>query len=85
MSLSSATVERNGGVIPAADPPALADNLRDKVCEALSHVLNEGVDIHRCLAAQALGHIDSPVAVRALIPALLDEDEDVRTPIARRG
>jgi HEAT repeat protein len=45
-------------------------------------VLREGVDIHRCLAAQALGHIDSPVAIGGLIPALLDEDEDVRTDAA---
>ena len=45
-------------------------------------MLREGIDIHRCEAAQALGRIDRPAAARALVDALLDEDEDVRTDAA---
>jgi HEAT repeat protein len=55
---------------------------RDAVCAALARVLRDGVDIHRCLAAQALGHIGSPLGVAALVAALLDEDEDVRVDAA---
>ena len=53
-----------------------------EACRALGGVLREGIDIHRCEAAQALGRIDRPAAVRALVDALLDEDEDVRTDAA---
>ncbi|MCH7487852.1 MAG: HEAT repeat domain-containing protein [Proteobacteria bacterium] len=52
------------------------------VCGALSGILRDGVDIHRCLAAQALGRIGQPAAVGPLMEALLDEDEDVRTDAA---
>ncbi|NQU58597.1 MAG: HEAT repeat domain-containing protein, partial [Rhodospirillales bacterium] len=52
------------------------------VCGALCDVLLGGIDIHRVLAAQALGHIGGEEAVDALIKALLDEDEDVRTDAA---
>jgi len=48
----------------------------------LSGILCDGVDIHRCLAAQALGHVGASDAVPPLIDALLDEDEDVRTDAA---
>jgi HEAT repeat protein len=53
-----------------------------EVCRALGGVLRAGVDIHRSEAAQALGRIDRPAAARALVDALLDEDEDVRTDAA---
>lgn len=53
-----------------------------EVCEVLSGILADGVDIHRCLAAKALGRIGAPAAVEPLIGALLDEDEDVRTDAA---
>jgi HEAT repeat protein len=61
---------------------AVSVDLRGEVCKALGGVLREGVDIHRCLAARALGRIDHPEAVAALVDALLDEDEDVRTDAA---
>ena len=48
----------------------------------MSGVLGAGIDSHRCLAAQALGRIGGEGAVEALIEALLDEDEDVRTDAA---
>ncbi len=53
-----------------------------RVSRALQDVLAEGIDIHRCLAARALGKIGHPSAVPALVKALLDEDEDVRTDAA---
>lgn len=55
---------------------------RDSVCAALCRVLADGVDIHRCMAAQALGRIGHPGAVESLVEALLDEDADVRTDAA---
>ena len=52
------------------------------VNQALSSILRDGVDIHRCAAAQALGAIGNTASVDILIEALLDEDEDVRTDAA---
>ncbi|MBC8339511.1 MAG: HEAT repeat domain-containing protein, partial [Alphaproteobacteria bacterium] len=57
-------------------------SVAEEVCGALSGVLHNGVDIHRCLAAQALGRIGDDRAVEPLIGSLLDEDEDVRTDVA---
>lgn len=55
-----------------------------RLCHSLSNVLRDGIDIHRCLAAQALGQVRSEGsdAVDALIDALRDEDEDVRADAA---
>ena len=60
--------------------PSLGDlgNVSDTLCD----ILLSGIDIHRVLAAQALGHIGGEDAIDALIKALLDEDEDVRTDAA---
>lgn len=52
------------------------------ICTSLETVLNEGVDVHRCLAAKALGQINATKSVKSLIKALLDEDEDVRSDAA---
>ncbi len=52
------------------------------MCNVLCGILHEGMDIHRVLAAQALGRIGGEGVVDALIEALLDEDEDVRTDAA---
>lgn len=46
--------------------------------DALVRILEEGVDVHRCAAAQALAHCPQGVAGAALRKALLDEDPDVR-------
>lgn len=54
----------------------------EAVCEALARVLGSGVDVHRCLAAKALGRIGHPSAVPPLIDALLDEDPDLRSDAA---
>jgi len=48
----------------------------------MGEILGEGVDVHRCLAAQALGRIGAPSGVEPLTKALLDEDSDVRTDAA---
>ena len=52
------------------------------VCTALGDILSDGIDVHRCQAAKALGRIGAPDSVPPLIKALLDEDEDVRTDAA---
>ena len=61
---------------------SMPDGMRDEVCRVLSGILGAGVDVHRCIAAQALGRIGGEGAVQSLIAALLDEDEDVRTDAA---
>jgi HEAT repeat protein len=49
-----------------------------KINHVLSEILLEGVDVHRCAAARALGQIGDPQSADALQKALLDEDPDVR-------
>lgn len=60
----------------------LTGGMRADVCAALARILHDGIDVHRCMAARALGRMDQPEAVEALVEALLDEDEDVRTDAA---
>lgn len=50
--------------------------------EVLSEILGNGVDVHRCAAARALGKIASPGANEILVKSLLDEDPDVRVDAA---
>jgi len=57
-------------------------NNKDRVCQTLCDLLSDGLDIHRTIAAQALGHMGYNEAVPDLIGSLLDEDEDVRTDAA---
>jgi HEAT repeat protein len=64
------------------DQAPVSQPVLDEVCQVLGGILSDGVDVHRCLAAQASGHIGAPAAVQPLISALLDEDEDVRTDAA---
>lgn len=82
MSLRNNTIEpdapRGAEISSAASPVDDAS----EVCRALARVLREGIDAHRCQAAQALGRIHDPAGVRALVDALLDQDEDVRTDAA---
>ena len=65
-----------------ATPATGTGPIAEEICGALSNVLRNGVDIHRCLAAQALGRIGDSSAVEPLVASLLDEDEDVRTDVA---
>jgi HEAT repeat protein len=53
-----------------------------KINHVLSEILLEGVDVHRCAAARALGQIGDPQSADALQKALLDEDPDVRADAA---
>ncbi len=64
------------------DPLPVFRQVSDDACRALGRILGEGADVHRCLAAQALGRIGGEAAIQPLIDALLDEDEDVRTDAA---
>ena len=72
--------------IPAAsDAPTLEDRSiapKDGVCARLCEILRNGADVHRTVAAQALGTIGRPDGVPALLDALLDEDPDVRVDAA---
>ncbi len=54
----------------------------EDVCRMMGKILGGGVDVHRCLAAQALGRIGEFSAMEPLVKALLDEDSDVRTDAA---
>jgi HEAT repeat protein len=53
-----------------------------KISTVLSEILLEGVDVHRCAAARALGQIADQRSAGALQKALLDEDPDVRADAA---
>lgn len=72
--------------IPAtSDAPTPEDRSiapRDRVCARLCDILRNGADVHRTVAAQALGTIGRPDGVPALLDALLDEDPDVRVDAA---
>ncbi len=59
-----------------------SDKASEQVCAVLAGILSTGTDVHRCLAAQALGRIASPASVQPLVEALLDEDQDVRSDAA---
>jgi|GEM_PF-584207 len=84
--LMSQTAPAKGRAVPELNLRKLRgsgyDMLKEKVCTALSGILGEGVDVHRCAAARALGAIGSPAIYDPLIKALLDEDSDVRTDAA---
>lgn len=58
-----------------------AKPVADKAFERLSDILENGVDIHRCAAAQGLSQISYPGTAAAFEKALLDEDEDVRADV----
>ncbi|MCP4383104.1 MAG: hypothetical protein GY798_17060 [Hyphomicrobiales bacterium] len=64
------------------DRASVSPSVSDELCRVLKGILSDGNDVHRCLAARALGRIGAPAAVEPLIAALLDEDEDVRTDAA---
>ncbi len=55
-----------------------AKPLAERVFDRLGDTLQNGVDVHRCVAATALGKLAYPGTTEALQTALLDEDEDVR-------
>ncbi len=59
-----------------------ARSAKERTFAQLSNLVTEGLDIHRCAAATALGKISHPAAAAVLQQALLDEDEDVRTDAA---
>lgn len=51
--------------------------------QILKDILQNGIDVHRCAAARAIGRMAIPGAVEALTEALLDEDPDVRADAAQ--
>ncbi len=56
--------------------------MKIKATEILGSVLKDGIDVHRCAAARALGAIAAPQAADMLTGALMDEDPDVRVDAA---
>lgn len=56
--------------------------MKTKARDRLTSILSEGIDVHRCAAARALGSMGLPESVEPLIKALLDEDPDVRADAA---
>ncbi len=56
--------------------------MKTRATNKLSDILKDGIDVHRCAAARALGVLQGPQATRVLVEALLDEDPDVRTDAA---
>lgn len=56
--------------------------MKTKARDRLTAILTDGIDVHRCAAARALGSMGLPESVEPLIKSLLDEDPDVRTDAA---
>ncbi len=56
--------------------------MKAKATKRLADLLGEGIDVHRCAAARALGVIGGPEVTTPLVQALLDEDPDVRVDAA---
>ena len=56
--------------------------MKTKARDRLTNILADGIDVHRCAAARALGSMGLPESTGPLIKALLDEDPDVRTDAA---
>ncbi len=56
--------------------------MKTKARDRLTAILTDGIDVHRCAAARALGSMGLAESVEPLIKALLDEDPDVRTDAA---
>lgn len=56
--------------------------MKIKATEKLTEILKDGIDVHRCAAARALGSINLPQSANVLVEALLDEDPDVRVDAA---
>src|SRR3990172_11370140 len=54
----------------------------DRLVARLATILRGGADVHRALAAKALGILGRRDGVPALLDALLDEDPDVRVDAA---
>jgi len=56
--------------------------MKTKARERLTEILSDGIDVHRCAAARALGNMGLPESTGPLVKALLDEDPDVRVDAA---
>jgi len=56
--------------------------MKVKANDRLTAILTDGIDVHRCAAARALGAIRLPQSSAVLVAALLDEDPDVRVDAA---
>lgn len=67
---------------PDIQETATSDDNANNVFETLCQITRDGMDIHRCIAARALGRMGDSAASETLIAALLDEDEDVRADAA---
>lgn len=60
----------------------MSEPMRNKTTDRLSEILKDGIDVHRCGAARALGVMKNPKATEVLVSALMDEDPDVRVDAA---
>jgi len=56
--------------------------MKIKARDRLTEILTDGIDVHRCAAARALGSMGLPESTGPLVQALLDEDPDVRADAA---
>ncbi|HHI71631.1 MAG TPA: hypothetical protein ENJ91_11555, partial [Rhodobacteraceae bacterium] len=56
--------------------------MKNRARDKITQILADGIDVHRCAAARALGNMGMPESAEPLIQALLDEDPDVRTDAA---
>ncbi len=56
--------------------------MKSQATQKLVEILKDGIDVHRCAAARALGQVSQSDTTAALVAALMDEDPDVRVDAA---
>jgi HEAT repeat protein len=56
--------------------------MKTQATQKLVEILTDGIDVHRCAAARALGQVSQSDTTAALVAALMDEDPDVRVDAA---
>ncbi|HGG65627.1 MAG TPA: HEAT repeat domain-containing protein, partial [Rhodobacteraceae bacterium] len=67
-------MRRKTGIARLPRPNEGGRIMKTKARDRLTELLTDGIDVHRCAAARALGSMGLPESSAPLVKALLDED-----------